>query len=177
MLRKSLMVSASLGLAIISTAPARADICFAYTLSGGGVGIAIGAKVPATPNTCDRVTVVGADGGVATGSICRSEEGSSKPTLVYHYVFSLCGSSYFETATCRLDLELNGNLPSQISASQASSCSGLYLGLAPGPNQSGPLHGFSYANDLKAWNCSPGPFAVIGGGGAACYARRRGAPQ
>jgi hypothetical protein len=174
MLRKRLMLSASLGLAIVSTAPARADICFEYTVSGGGVGIAIGGKVPATPNTCNRVTVVSTDGGVATGSICRSEEGAGRPTLVYHYVFSGCISEYFEAATCRLDLELQGDLPSSKPASQPSSCTGVYAGMAPG--QSSPLHGFSYLNDLKAWNCTPGPFAVIDGGGATCFARKRG-PQ
>jgi len=175
MLCKHLTLSASVGLALVSTAPARADICFEYTVSGGGIGIALGAKVPATPNTCERVTVVSADGGVATGSICRSEEGSTRPTLVYQYSLSLCTNAYFESATCRLDLDINSDLPSQKPASQSSSCTGVSANMAPG--QSSPLTGFSYYNDLKAWKCTAGPFAVIGGGGATCHARRKGAVQ
>ena len=156
-----------------SAPSARADICFEYTVSGGGIGIALGAKVPATPNTCERVTVVGADGGVATGSICRSEEGSTRPTLVYQYSLSSCTSPYFEAATCRIDLDINSSLPSQKPAFQSSSCTGVAVGMDPG--QSRPLGGWSYSNDLKAWNCAAGPFAVIGGGGATCFARRKGA--
>jgi hypothetical protein len=173
-MRKSLMLSASLGLALVSTAPVRADICFEYSVSGGGVGIALGAKVPGDPNTCDRVTVVGADGGVATGSICKSQQGSGKPTLVYQYSLSSCTRPYFEAATCRIGLENNtSDLPSQLTASQESSCSGVAIGMDPG--QYRPLGGFSYSNDLKAWNCTAGPFAVIGGS-TTCNARKTGAP-
>jgi hypothetical protein len=107
-MHKSLMLSASLGLALVSTAPARADICFEYSASGGGVGIALGAKVPAAPNTCDRVTVVG-----ATGLICRSQEGGGAPTLVYQYSLTSCTTPYFEAASCRLRLEDNSDLPSK----------------------------------------------------------------
>jgi hypothetical protein len=175
MICKHLMLSASLGLALVSTAPARADICFEYTVSGGGVGWARGAKLPATQNTCENVTVVWLDGGVATGSICRSDEGGSTPTLVYQYSLSLCATPYFETATCRISLDVNGansDLPFQKPAFQSSSCTGVFAGMAPG--QSSTLHGFSYVNDLKAWNCPAG--LVIGGGGATCFARK-GAPQ
>jgi hypothetical protein len=175
MLGKGLMLSACLGLALASTVSARADICLEYTISGGGVGIALGAKVPATPNTCERVTVVAADGGAATGSICRSEEGSGRPTLVYQYSFSACTSPYFETATCRIELDINSQLPGQKPASQSSSCTGVYAGMAPG--QSSPLGAFSYLDDLKAWNCAAGPFAVIDGGGSTCFARSKGTPQ
>jgi hypothetical protein len=180
MLRRNLMLTASVGLAIVSTAPARADICFEYTVSGGGVATAIGAKVPVNPNTCDRVTVVTDDGGVATGSICRSQQGAGGPVLVYHYVFNGCATPYFESATCRIRLEDQGDLPSDRAGAftrQTSSCSGVVSGMAPG--QTSPLRGFSYSNDLKAWNCTPGPFVVISGEpGAVCYARRRGlAPQ
>jgi hypothetical protein len=175
MLCKRLILSASLWLILFSTAPARADICFEFTASGGGVGIALGAKVPAAPNTCDRLTVVGSDGGVATGSICRSEEGSSRPTLVYQYSWTSCTKPYFEAATCRIDLDINSNLPSEKPGSQSSSCTGVAVGMDPG--QSRPMGGWSYLNDLKAWNCSAGPFAVIGGGGGTCFARRKGASQ
>jgi hypothetical protein len=172
MLFKGLMLSASLGLALVSTAPARADICFEYTVSGGGVGIALGAKVPATPNACERVTVVSqVDGSVATGSICRSQEGSGSPTLVYQYSLSACTSPSFETATCRIELDINSQLPAQKPASQSSSCTGVFAGMAPG--QSSPLFGFSHLDDLKAWNCTAGPFAVIGGA-STCFARGKG---
>jgi hypothetical protein len=172
MLHKGLLLGASLGLAAAIPVAARADICFEYTGSSpGAVGIAIGAKVPPAPNSCITVSVVdqSAPGGVATGSICRSEQGSSRPTLVYHYTYAACGGSYFESATCRIDLDLNGDLPSQRTASQVSSCSG--VAADPAPGQTSPLGGWSYFNDLKAWNCNPGPFAVPGGGGAQCLAR------
>ncbi len=172
MLHKRLLLSASLGLAVAAVAPARADICFEYTGSSpGAVGIAIGAKIPSAPNSCVTVSVVdqSAPGGIATGSICRSEQGGGRPTLVYHYTYNACTGSYFESATCRLDLELNGDLPSQKTASQVSSCSG--VAADPAPGQSASLGGWSYFNDLKAWNCNPGPFAVPGGGGAQCLAR------
>jgi hypothetical protein len=169
MLRKRLMLSASLGLAIASTAPARADICFEFTVSGG-FGIAIGAKVPFADQTCERVTVVAPDGAVATGSICKSEQ--SRPTLVYEYVLTACNADYFEAATCRLDLEINGDLPSSKTPGQPSICTGVSAGMAPGG--SSPLHGFNLINDLKAWNCTPGPFAVVGGGSATCLVRGKG---
>jgi hypothetical protein len=167
-----MLTAASLGLALVSTAPARAQICFEYTVSGGGVGVAIGAKLPAEPNTCERVTVVAADGGVATGSICKSDPGAGVWTLVYHYVSSLCASNNFETATCRLRLQDDGSLPSQKPASQFSSCTGMVAGVAV-PGQTSPLRGFSNLDDLKVWNCSPPPFLVIGGGGSACFVRKR----
>ncbi len=133
-----------------------------------------------TPNTCDRVTVVTGDAGVGTGSICRAQQGAGGPTLVYHYVFSGCTSPYFESATCRIRLEDQGDLPSDKAGTfikQTSSCSGVAAGMAPG--QTSPLKGFSYSNDLKAWNCTAGDFAVISGDpGAICHARRRGvAPE
>ena len=173
MLRKSLTISASLGLAIVSTAPALADICFEYT-SGGGVGVAVGAKVPAH-NTCERVTIVGADASLATGSICKSQLGDARPTLYYHYVLMGCTGSYFETATCHVDLGQQEDLPSGKPEGQDTSCTGVFAGLTP--NQSGPLRAFSNYRDLKAWNCNP--IALQGSGAAPCggvFIRRR-APQ
>jgi len=71
LLRKTLLLIASLVPAIAITPGARADICFEYG-SGGGTSVAKGAKVPPV-NTCIRVTPVdlGARLGVATGSICQ----------------------------------------------------------------------------------------------------------
>ena len=63
---------------------------------------------------------VGAGGreGAATGSICQDWAGA---TVVFHYTYDACvghPGSYFESATCRLQLN-NGNLPTT-----SSSCRG-----------------------------------------------------
>jgi hypothetical protein len=173
LIRKTLLFVASVGPVFASTSGTRADICFEY--GSGGFSIAIGAKVPAAPNACITASLVeqavpGSRGGVATGSICRSEEGGSRPTLVFQYTYDSCTGpgSYFESATCRFDLEKNGDLPSQKPASQTSTCNGVFVGLLPG--QSGQLRQFSDTT-LKAWNCTPGAFAVPGGGGAQCFGR------
>jgi hypothetical protein len=173
MLRKRMLFIASLLPVFANTPAAQADICFQYG-SGGAVAIAIGAKVPPV-NTCIPVSIVeqiyGGRLGLATGSICNSEQGSSRPTLVFQYTYDACSGpgGYFESATCRIDLEIpSGDLPNQPS-SQKSLCNGVYVGLQP--NQSGPLKQF---NDftLRAWNCTGGPFVVPGGGSAQCFAYR-----
>src|SRR5262249_10161496 len=158
MLCKGLMLSASLGLALVSTAPARADICFEYN-SGGGVGYAVGAKVPAA-NTCERGTVVfSAYGAVATGSVCTSPGGF--PTLVYQSSLSPCTPPYFESAPCHVELNIGTqDLPSQPTGSQRSSCSGVSTHMPPG--QYAPMSGFSNADALKAWNCTFDPNALVG---------------
>jgi hypothetical protein len=167
------MLSASLGLAIVgAAAPARADVCFEYTVSGGGLSVAIGAKVPVFQNTCERVTIVSMDGGVATGSICMS---AGQDTLVLHYVFDGCLNEYFEAATCRIGLENQTTLPTKEPTFQPTSCTGVYAGLVPG--QSSPLNGFNYLNDLKAWTCTPAPLQVLGGGGGQCHVKTKGAPK
>jgi hypothetical protein len=164
MLCKGLMLSASLGLALVSADRARADICFQYN-SGGGVVIALGAKVPATPDTCERVTAVSPQGGgVATGSICLSRGNLSTPhnsNLVYQYSFTGCSNIYFESATCHILLDDNFQLPTQYPGSQRTSCSGVVAHMLPG--QSSPLGGFSRKDDLKAWNCTAEPGTVVAG--------------
>lgn len=140
MFRKGVLLIAFLVPAFASTSDARADMCFQYG-SGGGVTIAIGAKVPPI-NTCTPVSLVeqiyGGRLGLATGSICRSEEGGSRPTLVFQYTYDACTGpgGYFESATCRIDLGINGDLPTKPS-DQNSYCNGVYAGLMP--NQSGSL--------------------------------------
>jgi hypothetical protein len=173
MLRKVVLLTAFL-LPVFASAPvAQADICFQYG-TGGGIAIAIGAKVPPV-NTCTPVSLVeqiyGGRLGLATGSICNSEQGSSRPTLVFQYTYDACSGpgGYFESATCRIDLEVpSGNLPNQPS-NQNSWCNGVYVSLPS--NQSGPLTQFNDST-LKAWNCTGGPFVVPGGGSAQCFARR-----
>ena len=172
MLRKSALLSAFIVSVCAIPPTARADICFQYG-TGGGVSVAVAAKVPAI-NNCSPVTLVeqvyGGRLGVGTGSICRSEEGSSRPTLVYQYTYNACSGpgGYFESATCRIDLDINGELPTKPS-DQNSLCNGVYAGLMP--NQSGPLKQFNDST-LKVWSCAGGPFVVPGGGSAQCFANR-----
>lgn len=173
MLRKGVLLTAFLLPIVDSTPSALADICFQYG-TGGGISIAIGAKVPPV-NTCTPVSLVeqiyGGRLGLATGSICNSEQGSSRPTLVFQYTYDACSGpgGYFESATCRIDLEIpSGNLPDQPS-NQNSWCNGVYVSLSS--NKSGPLTQFNDSS-LKAWNCAGGPFVVPGGGSTQCFARR-----
>ena len=95
-----------------ATSARAADLCFQYG-SGGGITVAKGASLP-KPNTCQTLAMyeVGAGGleGSATGSLCQDWAGA---TLIYHYTYDACigrPGSYFESATCRLQLN-NGNLP------------------------------------------------------------------
>jgi len=87
MLRKGVLLTTFFLPVLASVPGARADICFQYG-TGGGVVIAIGAKVPPV-NTCTPVSLIeqiyGGRLGLATGSICNSEQGSSRPTLVFQY--------------------------------------------------------------------------------------------
>ena len=172
MIRKSIPLAAFLVPVFAIIPDARADLCFQYG-TGGGVSVAIGAKIPAI-NTCAPVTLVeqvyGGRLGLATGSICRSEEGSSRPTLVFQYTYDACvgPGGYFESATCRIDLDINGEVPTKPS-DQNSLCNGVYVGLQP--NQSGPLKQFNDST-LKVWSCNGGPFVVPGGGSAQCFAYR-----
>ena len=96
------------------------DLCFQYG-SGGGIAVARGATLPAA-NKCINLALyeVGSGGleGSATGSLCQDWAGA---TLVYHYTYDACigrPGSYFESATCRLQLN-NGGIPTT-----ASSCRG-----------------------------------------------------
>jgi hypothetical protein len=170
MYRKGALLIALLAPSFAGMPGARADMCFQYG-SGGGIAVAIGAKVPQI-NTCTPVSLVeqiyGGRLGLATGSICRSEEGSSRPTLVFQYTYDACSGpgGYFESATCRIDIGINGDLPTKPS-DQNSYCNGVYTGLLP--NQSGPLNQFN-DNTLRVWYC--GPSIVPGGGSAQCFAQR-----
>jgi hypothetical protein len=174
MLRKGVLLTAFLVPVFASTPGARADMCFQYG-TGGGVAIAIGAKVPAI-NTCTPVSLVeqiyGGRLGLATGSICRSEEGSSRPTLVFQYTYDACSGpgGYFESATCRIDLGINGDLPTTQPKDQNSWCNGVFAN--PAPHQSGPLTHFNDPT-LRVWYCTGGPFVVPGGGSAQCFALSR----
>jgi hypothetical protein len=179
MLPKGLLIIAAMGL-VFASPSARADICFQYG-TGGGIIVAKGASVPA-PNTCIPVALVeqveGGRIGIATGSICTGDPGSSAPTLVYQYTYDACGGpgGYFESATCRIDI--NGSsfgggidLPTQPTW-QLSSCNGVFAD--PESNQSASLTQFTDLT-LKAWKCNM-PFVPGGGNTPQCigFSPRRG---
>jgi hypothetical protein len=125
MLRKTLLLIASMLPLFANTA--WADICFEYG-SGGGISVAKGASLPAV-NACTRVTLVdqGGRAGLATGSICTAEQGSGYPLLVLQYTYTACTGpgSYFESATCRIRLHDQGDLPREKDPGQVSSCNGV----------------------------------------------------
>ncbi len=98
MLRKGLLFIAALGLVVASAPSARADICFQYQKSGGGILVAQGATTIPAVNACQPLAMyegaVGGLGGAATGSICT--DGTEDTTIVYHYTYDGCIGNYFE---------------------------------------------------------------------------------
>jgi hypothetical protein len=147
MLRKGLLLVTALGLVIVSSPVARADMCFSYKKSGGGTLVAKGAKLPAT-NTCETLALFesGGQGGAATGSICMD---NATFTIIFHYTYDGCTANYFESATCALQIQ-NGNLPTV-----SSSCRGTANG-SP----------FQEVNDAVLEPCEV--TAIPGGGGGRC---------
>jgi|SRR6266568_1003209 hypothetical protein len=152
MLRKGLLLIAALGLIIASQSGARADMCFRYQVTGGGTLVAKGAKLPAV-NTCEPLAMFenGGLAGAATGSICRD---INDFTIIFHYTYDACigPGSYFESATCRLQIQ-NGNLPTV-----SSSCRGTLAGGVP----------FLEVNDAILEFCDGTKLPVLGGGGGQC---------
>jgi hypothetical protein len=139
MAQKYRTIATSLVLIVFATARSAnaADLCFQYG-SGGGIVVAKGATLPKA-NTCQSLAMyeVGAGGreGAATGSICQDWAGA---TVIFHYTYDACighPGSYFESATCRLQLN-NGNLPTT-----SSSCRG-------------KVNNGDFADStLKLWSC------------------------
>jgi hypothetical protein len=143
MLHKSLLLMASVG-ALLACPSAQADVCFQY--GGQAPLVAKGAKLP-PPNACIPVPVVEQDFqpgqlsrvGIATGSLCMGDPGSGDPIVVFQYTYDACQGpgSYFESATCRIDiLSSSGggviSLPTENPGSKQSSyCNGVYTGLLP----------------------------------------------
>ena len=158
MLRKGLALTAALGLVVASAPIAKADdLCFHYQTSGGGTLVARGATLP-NFNTCQPLALFeslegGGLGSLATGSICR--DATDGITVVFQYTLDSCvgiaGSSYFESATCRLQLQDRG-LPTT-----SSSCRGTANG-----------SGFLAVDDAVLFSCSG--MTVPGGGGGQCVA-------
>jgi hypothetical protein len=115
MVRKVLLLIAALGLVYGNTPSARADMCIQYKKSGGGILVARGATLPAV-NTCQPLAMYeaasGGLGGAATGSICT--DGTSDTTVVYQYTYDGCTGNYFESGTCRLQLNGDGQHPGDL---------------------------------------------------------------
>jgi hypothetical protein len=149
MLRKGLMLMVALGLIGSSTLSARADMCFHYTVTGGGTGVAKGAEIP-PKNTCAPLAIFEIDDGqgrigAATGSICTAVDGAS---ALYHYLYHSCiGTPYFETGTCVINL-LEGALPK--GGSKNGECSIMYSGAPAGGTA--PLTA-TFDNSLLVTDC------------------------
>ncbi len=148
MLRNGLLLITSLGFVFLSVPNAKADLCFRYAKSGGGTLVALGAQLPAN-NSCQPLALFESGGliGAANGMICR--DGVDNRTIIFHYTYNGCGSDYFESATCRIQLDDNNKTAS-------SSCRGTLANGTP----------FTEINDAVIETCSG--MVVPGGGGAAC---------
>jgi hypothetical protein len=101
--------------------------------------------------------------GAANGMICRDTVGGV--TIVFHYTYDACigPGSYFESATCRLQLNNDGNFPTV-----SGVCRGMLAG-GSGPNH--PLTAF-LDDTPKIDQCVA--VDVPGGGGGQCFAGGKG---
>jgi len=120
MLRKGLPLIAALALVSASATSAQAGLCLRFSKSGGGTLIAKGATLPA-PQTCQMLPFVERApvnppettlGGAATGFICTDANGSAVALVHYTYDGCIGPDSYFESATCRFELQNIVTLPS-----------------------------------------------------------------
>ena len=152
MVKSIFFITVAFALVVVSAPNARAGVCFKYTKSGGGVTVGQ-VDLPA-PNKCvtfalyEQVTnapftLLGA----GTGSLCTS---TNSPMVIFHYTYDACRplgrENYFESGTCRLGLDRNGNLPSQFSR-----CRGTFLMGRPG--QVGRVGNFANQDDLVMTKC------------------------
>jgi hypothetical protein len=162
-----LLSSAVIGLSLANLPDARADLCFQYG-TGGGIAVAKGAKLP-EPGTCQPLALyeVGSAGraGAANGMICRDGPGAGGLTIIFHYTYDACTGrgTYFESATCRLELGHGGpgTLPTI-----GSSCKGEYGQALPIPS---PVNLKNFADStLKLDDCGGVDTTVPGGGGGQC---------
>jgi hypothetical protein len=158
-----LFSAAVIGLSLANPPDARADLCFRYG-SGGGTHVARDATLP-KEGTCQVLALFETGGriGAATGMICRDGPGAGGVTLVWNYTYDGCigPGSYFESGTCRAQLDNNGNLPTV-----SSVCRGMYA-TGSGPHQN--LIAFTDGT-LKIEQCAGA--IVPGGGGGQCFAGR-----
>ncbi len=148
MTRPIFFVSIALG----SPHAASAALCFQYTKSGGGISVAQ-TDLPA-PNKCQTFALyeVGTNPattllGGGTGSLCTS---TNSPMVIFHYTYEGCmpmgSDNYWESGTCRLQLDHNGNLPTQFSV-----CRGALITGKPG--QIGKAGNFFNQDDLVITKC------------------------
>lgn len=163
-----LFSAAVIGLSLANPQDARADLCFQYG-SGGGTLVGRDATLP-KEGTCQPLALfeTGSRIGAANGMICRDGPGVGGITIVFHYTYDACigPGSYFESATCRLQLDNAGNLPTV-----SGFCRGMYA-TGSGPNQT--LTTFLDGSP-KIEQCTG--VIVPGGGGGQCFAGRRRAPD
>jgi hypothetical protein len=152
MLRKGLLLTAALGLVVASASNVRADLCFRYAKSGGGTLVARGAQLPAN-NTCQPLGLFESGGllGAANGTICR--DATDGRTIIFHYTYDGCSSNYFESATCRIQVDDSNHTAS-------SSCRGTVAG------SGGAASPFRVNDDAVIESCSG--ITLVGGGGATC---------
>jgi hypothetical protein len=150
MCRNGLVVLASVGIFLTAVPNTKADVCFRYAKSGGGTLVALGAQLPAN-NTCQPLALFEVGGliGAANGMICR--DGVDNRTIVFHYTYNGCSADYFESATCRIQLDDSNKTSS-------SACRGT---LANGSV-------FLELNDGTIEICSGNVVPGGGGGGAGC---------
>lgn len=170
---KPFFITVAFGLVVASAPNARAGLCFQYTQSGGGISVAQ-ADIPA-PNKCvtfalyEQVnnapfTLLGA----GTGSLCTSTD---SPMVIFHYTFDACRplgrANYYESGTCRLQLDHNGNLPTQFSV-----CRGAVIAGVPG--QAASVGNFFNHDDLVITKCDTDSldFRVPGGTVSECFGDR-----
>jgi len=156
-----LFSAAVIGLSLANPPNARADLCFHYG-SGGGTLVARDATLP-KEGTCQPLALFesGSRIGAANGMICRDTVGGV--TLIFHYTYDACigPGSYFESATCRLQINNAGNLPTV-----SGICRGVFAA-GSGPHQT--LTTFVDGSP-KIEQCAG--VDVPGGGGGQCFAGR-----
>jgi hypothetical protein len=152
MIRPIFFITVVFGLLVASPQVANSALCFQYKISGGGVSVAQ-VDLPA-PNKCvtfalyEQVTNAPFTlAGVGTGSLCTS---TRSPMVIFHYTYEGClplgSDNYFESGTCRLKLDPNGNLPTQFSR-----CRGALITGKPG--QPGKVGNFANTDDLVITKC------------------------
>jgi hypothetical protein len=148
MLRKGLLLITAAMFVVASAPNARADLCFRYAKSGGGTLVARGAQLPSNGN-CQPLALFESGGllGAASGTICR--DNTDGRTIIFQYTYAGCTASYFEAATCRIQVDDSNRTAS-------SSCRGTLATGTPFVNN----------NDADLESCTG--VTLVGGGGSTC---------
>jgi hypothetical protein len=167
----TLFSAAVIGLSLANPPDARADLCFRYG-SGGGTLVAKDATLP-KEGTCQPLALFentdpGSRIGAANGMICR--DNTDGRTVIFHYTYDACigPGSYFESATCRLQLNNANDLPT---------VSGFCRGMVSGGSGSNLPLGSLFDGSPKLDNCVGVNTTVPGGGGGQCFAGERFSPR